>query len=556
MPRRRIGPAVGVGLIWAFLILFLIYPLGRIFYDAVTDEAGRWTLANFHEFFTDRFYLRSLVNSMILGVATVFFASVLGIAVAFLLVRYDFAGRNLFSYLTMIPIISPPLVGVLGFTFILGRAGTVNVLLMDVFDMPRPVNFLYGLHGVVLVETLHLFPMITLNVVDALGKVDPSLEEAAESVGARGWSKLWRVTLPLTTPGYVAGALLVFIWTFSDFATPLVLGVQDLLAPQAYLNIVQFVDRRIFRMGIVISALMVLLAILFLLAARHYVAIKDYSSLSYSRIERRRLSPTRQALVVGFLSFLLLLSFIPYIGVTLASVGKGWALTPLPVAYTLQYYERVIVETPKYIVNSFLYSGLAVVICIGVGVPIAWLLARSTVPGRGALDAINTLILAVPGTAIGIAYIRAFHFDLPGFDRGLTSFWIIMPLVLAVRRLPYTVRGSFASLLLVHRSLEEAASSVGASGARTFKDVTLPMIWKGVLVGGLFSFMTSLQEASAVLFLALGGWESITNGIFAFYIAGSANEAAALGVILIIVAAVSVAIINRMAGTRMGGVFG
>ncbi|HSE04700.1 MAG TPA: iron ABC transporter permease [Methylomirabilota bacterium] len=550
------GPALGVGLIWAFLILFLVYPLGRIFYDAVTDEAGRWTLANFTEFFTDRFYVRSLVNSMILGMATVICASVLGIAVAFLLVRYDFVGRNLFSYLTMLPIISPPLVGVLGFTFILGRAGTVNVLLMDAFDMLRPINFLYGLHGVVLVETLHLFPMITLNVVDALGKVDPSLEEAAESVGARGWSKLWRVTLPLTTPGYVAGALLVFIWTFSDFATPLVLGVQDLLAPQAYLNIVQFVDRRIFRMGIVISALMVLLAVLFLLAARHYVAIKDYSSLSYTRIARRRLSPGRQVLVIAFLSFLLLLSFIPYIGVTLASVGKGWALTPLPVAYTLQYYERVIVETPKYIVNSFLYSGIAVAICIVVGVPIAWLLARSTVPGRGALDAINTLILAVPGTAIGIAYIRAFHFDLPGFDRGLTSFWIIMPLVLAVRRLPYTVRGSFASLLLVHRSLEEAASSVGASGVRTFRDVTLPMIWKGILVGALFSFMTSLQEASAVLFLALGGWESITNGIFAFYIAGSANEAAALGVILIAVAAISVAIINRMAGTRMGGVFG
>ena len=556
MRSLRPGPTLGVGLIWAFLALFLIYPLGRIFYDAVTDEAGRWTLANFHDFFTDRFYLRSLWHSLILGVATVITSSVLGIAVAFLLVRYDFVGRNLFGFLTMIPIISPPLVGVLGFTFILGRAGTVNVLLMDAFDLLRPVNFLYGIHGVVLVETLHLFPMITLNVVDALGKVDPSLEEAAESVGARGWSKLWRVTLPLTTPGYVAGALLVFIWTFSDFATPLVLGVQDLLAPQAYLNIVQFVDRRIFRMGIVISALMVLLAILFLLAARHYVAIKDYSSLSYSRIARRRLSPARQALVVAFLSALLLLSFIPYIGVTLASVGRGWALTPLPVAYTWQYYERVIVETPKFILNSFLYSGLAVVICILVGVPIAWLLGRSTVPGRGALDAVNTLILAVPGTAIGIAYIRAFHFDLPGFDRGLTSFWVVMPLVLAVRRLPYTVRGSFASLLLVHRSLEEAASSVGASGARTFRDVTLPLIWKGILVGSLFSFMTSLQEASAVLFLALGGWESITNGIFAFYIAGSANEAAALGVILIVVAAISVAIINRMAGTRMGGVFG
>jgi len=259
---------------------------------------------------------------------------------------------------------------------------------------------------------------------------------------------------------------------------------------------------------------------------------------------------------VTFLALVLLASFIPYLGVGLASVGKGWSLTPLPVAYTLQYYDRVIVETPKYIVNSFLYSGLALVVCVVVGVPIAWLLARSTVPGRGALDALNTLILAIPGTAIGIAYVRAFHFDLPGFDRGLTSFWIVMPLVLAVRRLPYTVRGSYASLLLVHRSMEEAAASVGASGLVSFRDITLPLIWKGILVGSLFSFMTSLQEASAVLFLALGGWESITNGIFAFYIAGSANEAAALGVILIVVAAASVILINRIAGTRMGGVFG
>ncbi len=556
MRSSRALPALGVAVIWLFLALFLVYPLTRIFYDAVTDEAGRLTVSNFAAFFTDSFYLRALWKSLVLGVATVAASSVIGIAVAFLLVRYDFRGRGFFSYLTMIPIISPPLVGTLGFTFILGRAGSVNVLLMDWFDMLKPINFLYGIHGVVLVETLHLFPMITLNVVDALGKIDPALEEAAESVGARGWKKFWTITLPLTTPGYVAGALLVFIWTFSDFATPLILGVQDLLAPQAYLNIVQFVDRRIFRMGIVISALMVLLAVVFLLVARRWVGLKDYSSLSYSTIARRRLSPPREAAAVGFLSVLMLLSFIPYMGVALASFSRGWSLTPLPLSYTLQHYERVIVETPKYILNTFLYSGLAVALCIAVGVPIAWILGRSTMPGRGALDSLNTLILAVPGTAIGIAYIRAFHFDLPGFDRGLTSFWIIMPLVLAVRRLPYTVRGAYSSLLLVHRSMEEAAASVGASGPRTFRDVTLPLIWKGIVVGGLFSFMTSLQEASAVLFLALGGWEMITNGIFAFYIAGSSSEAAALGAILIAVAAVSVIVINRLAAGRMGGVFG
>ena len=552
----RLLPALGVGAVWFFLLLFLVYPVLRILYDAFSDEAGRLTLANFVEFARDRFYLRSLVNSLLLGLGTVAATSVVGFAVAFLLVRYDFVGRNLFGYLTLIPIVSPPLVGVLGFTFIMGRAGTVNVLLDDWFGLARPVNFVYGLHGVLLVETLHLFPMITLNVVDALAKIDPALEEAAESVGARGFTKLVRITLPLTTPGYVAGALLVFIWTFSDFATPLVLGVHDLLASQAYLNIVQFVDRRLFRMGIVISALMVVLAVLFLVAARRYVAIKDYSSLSYSKVARRRLSPLGQTGAITFLSALMLLSFIPYLGVFFASVGKGWSLTPFPVRYTLAYFERVIVETPKYIVNSFLYSALAVVLCIAIGVPIAWILARTRLPGRDTLDGLNTLILAIPGTAIGIAYIRAFHFDLPGFDRGLTSFWIILPLVLAIRRLPYTVRGSYASLLLVHRSMEEAAASVGARGLRSFTDVTLPLIWRGVLVGALFSFMTSLQEASAVLFLSLGGWETITVGIFSFYIAGSANEAAALGVILIVVAAISVAVINRVAGARMGGMFG
>jgi len=545
----RLLPALGVGAVWLFLLLFLVYPLARILYDAFSDEAGRLTLANFVEFARDRFYLRSLVNSLLLGLGTVAATSVVGFAVAFLLVRYDFVGRNLFGYLTLIPIISPPLVGVLGFTFIMGRAGTVNVLLDDWFGLARPVNFVYGLHGVLLVETLHLFPMITLNVVDALAKIDPALEEAAESVGARGFTKLVRITLPLTTPGYVAGALLVF-------ATPLVLGVHDLLASQAYLNIVQFVDRRLFRMGIVISALMVVLAVVFLVAARRYVAIKDYSSLSYSKVARRRLSPLGQTGAITFLSALMLLSFIPYLGVFFASVGKGWSLTPFPVRYTLAYFERVIVETPKYIVNSFLYSALAVVLCIAIGVPIAWILARTRLPGRDTLDGLNTLILAIPGTAIGIAYIRAFHFDLPGFDRGLTSFWIILPLVLAIRRLPYTVRGSYASLLLVHRSMEEAAASVGARGLRSFTDVTLPLIWRGVLVGALFSFMTSLQEASAVLFLSLGGWETITVGIFSFYIAGSANEAAALGVILIVVAAISVAVINRVAGARMGGMFG
>jgi iron(III) transport system permease protein len=183
-------------------------------------------------------------------------------------------------------------------------------------------------------------------------------------------------------------------------------------------------------------------------------------------------------------------------------------------------------------------------------------MGRTKAPFNNTMDALTTLILAIPGTAIGIAYIRAFHIPLPLFGIPLTSIWIIIPLVLAVRRLPYTVRGSYSSLLLVHRSMEEAAENVGATKVRTFRDITVPLVWKGILVGALFSFITSLQEASAVVFLTLGGWETIPFGIFTFYIAGSQNEAAALGFILIVVAAISLAAINRLAGTKVGGLFG
>jgi len=555
LPRASVA-TLGFVLIWTFLIVFVFYPLTRIFYDAFSNEAGQLTLANFYEFFTDSFYLRSLWKSLALGVAAVITTSVVGVAVAFLLIRYEFPYRNVFSYLTMLPMILPPLVGVLGFVFILGRAGTVNVLLHDWFGLEHPVNFMYGVHGVLLVETVHLFPMMTLSILDALARVDPSLEEAAQGMGAKGWRRFWDVTLPLTTPGYISGALLVFIWTFADFITPLVLGVQDLLAPQAYLNIVQFVDRRIFRMGIVISALLVLLAIVFVLAARQYVAIKDYSSLAYSKVERRRLGPVARWLAVGFLSALLFVSFAPQVGVLLAAVGRGWSLTPFPVQYTLEFFEQVSVETPKFIVNSLVFCGIAVILCLVIGVPMAWIMGRTQAPGRGAMDALTTLMLAIPGTAVGIAFVRAFNFPLPLIGVPLIGIWIILPLALVVRRLPYTVRGSYSSLLLVHRSMEEAAANVGATKLRTFRDITVPLVWKGIFVGALFSFITSIQEASSTIFLTLGGWEMMPFGIFTFYIAGSQSQAAALGVILIVVCAVSLFAVNRIAGTRVGGLFG
>jgi len=216
----------------------------------------------------------------------------------------------------------------------------------------------------------------------------------------------------------------------------------------------------------------------------------------------------------------------------------------------------VALETPKFIINSLIFSGISVLICILVGVPVAWVMGRTKLPGRDILDSLTTLILALPGTGIGIAYMRAFRDPLPFMDTALIGMWIVIPVVLGVRRLPYTVRGTFASLLLVHKSIEEAAESVGATKGKTFKDIVAPLIWKGILVGALYSFILALQEASATLLLVVPGREMMTVGIFNFYIGGSVNEAAALGLILIILGAACLFVISKIAGTRMGGVFG
>ncbi|MDR7532791.1 MAG: hypothetical protein QN162_05550, partial [Armatimonadota bacterium] len=173
--RWRVPGVAWVVPIYAFLFLFIVFPLWRLFADAVSTDEGQWTVRFLVAFARDAFYQRALANSVVVAAGTVVGCALIGFLAAFLLVRYDFPGRALFSYLTMLPIIMPPLVGIMGLVFILGRAGTVNVLLMDYLGLRQPVNFIYGWHGVLLAMILHYFPLITLNVVDGLSKVDASI---------------------------------------------------------------------------------------------------------------------------------------------------------------------------------------------------------------------------------------------------------------------------------------------------------------------------------------------------------------------------------------------
>ena len=520
----------------------------------------------FLDVFRDKLYMKALGNSLLLGLATVITTSIIGFTVAMLLVRYDFPGRKAFTFLTSVPIVMPPLVGVLGFIFILGRGGTVNewfYILAErlettwpavsnwLFDR-LPFNFIYGWHGLLLVETCHLFPLITLNVLDSLAKIDASLEEAAESVGSMGLRRVFDVTIPLTIPGFVTGALLVFIGAFADFAAPMVVGLNNFIAPLAYMDIQQFTDRHLFKMGITVGAVMVVLSIVFLLMAKKFVSLKDYSTLSYRPVERKRLEGKWTVLALIFLVLLLMIAFIPYVGVALASFARSWSMSPLPTSWTMVHYEKVLLYAPGYIINTFRFCLLAIAMCILIGVPVSWIMARTQMRSRGLLDILTTLVLALPGTALGIAYIRAFNNPILT-SKPLANMWIIIPIVLAVRRLPYTVRSSYSSLIVVHPSMEEAAESVGAGGFKTFKDVTFPLIWRGVLAGALFSFMTSIQESAATLLLSIPGWETMTVGIFNFYTGGTHGDAAALGFILIVVGVFTLFLMEKLSAAASGG---
>lgn len=537
--------------------------------EVVSLPRRAFSVEFFLDVFRDELYMKALGNSLLLGLATVVTTSVIGFAVAYLLVRYDFPGRKVYNFLTTVPIVMPPLVGVLGFIFILGRGGMVNELFYQLVDVLEsswpamsnwlfdrlPFNFIYGWHGLLLVETFHLFPLITLNVLDSLSKIDASLEEAAESVGSVGFKRLFDVTIPLTIPGFVTGALLVFIGAFADFAAPMVVGLTNFIAPLAYMDIQQFTDRHLFKMGITVGAVMVVISVVLLLIAKKYISLKDYTTLSYRAVERKPLEGKKQAWVHVFLILLLIISYTPYLGVALASFSRSWSMSPLPTAWTLAHYEKILLYAPGYIINTFQFCILAIIMCIVIGLPVAWIMARTDTWSSGALDILTTLVLALPGTALGIAYIRAFNTPILG-SVPLANIWIIIPIVLAVRRLPYTVRSSYGSLLVVHRSMEEAAQSVGAGGFKTFKDITLPLVWKGVLAGALFSFITSIQESAATLLLAIPGWETMTVGIFTFYTGGTHGDAAALGFILIVVGVITLFIMDRLSSATAGGLFG
>ena len=543
---RRIGRAFASpgqaalgGAISLFLLLFLVIPVATVIYVAFTEKGtGVFTLVNFTDFARTELFVTAFWNSVYVSALTVVLASAFALPLAYITTRFAFRGALLIQTLGFLPLIMPPFAGAVAMQLFFGRNGTINLILNDWFGFKIPL--MEGLNGVVLVQAVHYFPFILVNLSAALSNIDRSMEEAAQNLGCSGFRLFRRVVFPLALPGYLAGASLVFVKVFDDLATPLLLNVKDMLAPQAYLRItsIGIADP----MGYVIAVVLIVASVLAMGASALALRSNDYSTVQRGGggLAKRTLRPRESALAYATVGLILMLVLAPHLGLLLLSIATVWSFSPLPDAYTTAHYARVFGESSLYIKNTLVYSSLAALVDVLVGGAIAYLILRTKLIGRQGLDWAASAALAVPGVVLGIGYLRTFYdVQLPD-GRPLATLWIMIVLALAIRRLPYALRACHAALEQISVSLEEAAENLGATKMRSVRRVVVPLMTGGILAGFITSFATAAVELSCTLMLVQSNSDApLAYGLYVLMQSPAGRgPGAALGVIAVVLVAI------------------
>ncbi len=522
-----------------FLLVFLVVPVFKVIYVAFQDSAtGALTLVNFVDFFKTSLFQESFFNSLYVAGMSVLLASLFALPLAYFTSRFNFGGTLLIQTLGIVPLIMPPFVGAVAMQLLFGTNGSANLLLDDWFGFTIP--FMKGLNGVILVEGIHYFPFILINLSAALSNIDRSVEEAAQNLGSSGFRLFRRIVFPLAMPGYLAGASLVFLKAFDDLGTPLLLNVNNMLAPQAYLRIssIGISDP----MGYVISVILVVFSLLALWAAALATKGRDYTTAGKGTggLLKRDMRGFEKIGAYAVIIFLLVLVLSPHIGLALLSFGTIWSYAVLPDGFTTAHYVEVFNTSREFITNTMFYAGAAALFDVAFGTAIAYVVLRTDVIGRKWLDYVGTGAIAVPGVVLGIGYLRTFNdFNVPIIDKPLASWWVIIIIALAVRRLPYALRACMAALQQVSISLEEASENIGANKASTVRKIVVPLMAGGMVAGFVTSFATAAVELSATLMLVTSESDApLAYGIYVFMqSAAGRGPGAALGIVAVVVVA-------------------
>lgn len=577
-------------LLLAIFGLFLILPIlltvqGGFYIDGEVDFS--YILA----VFTDPIYRQGLINATLIAVFTTILSLIIAMPLAILTTRYKFPGKAIFSSLILVPLILPPFVGAIGLKAILGRFGALNELLyqtgllhllenMGLMENARAgIDWLgsYPFFGIVVMEALHLYPIAYLNISAAMANLDPSLNEAAENVGAGRFKRFWKVTFPLIMPGIFAGLTIVFIWSFTELGTPLMFDFGAVTPVQVFEGLKEVTSSpRPYALVIV----MLVVSVIFYLIGKGLFGRQAYEMQSKASIASsvRPLGKIAGPAASLFCLFITALAILPHIGVILYSIsGNGdWYMSILPRSFTTSHYASALSHplTMSSIQNSLLWAIAATVLCVIMGVAIAYLNVRSKIPGAGILDTLAMLPLAVPGLVMAFGFVamslwlsdwlKGLSLGFEANDLGLQVVGstpnpvLLLIIAYAIRRLPYVVRAATAGLQQTSGQLEEASLNLGASMPMTLRKVVLPLIAANLIAGGILAFSFAMLEVSDSLILAQKeAYFPITKAIFDFFgrLGDGPYIASAMGVWAMALLAVTLIGASVIMGKKLGAIF-
>jgi iron(III) transport system permease protein len=527
---------------------YVVGPLVATFEQSITGNGGG--LTEYTNFFDLRHGAQgeSMLGSLIISALSVITSGLTGAFLAVLLKRWDFPLRRACEVLVLVPIALPPLMGVQAFVLLYGIGGTIPQVLSNLFHTSKTAFAVDGISGVLLVHTLTMYPYFYLTVAAALEQSDDSLEEAAYSLGASKFQTWTRVLLPMLTPALVAGALLTFMSSMSSYTAPLLFHVDQVMTQQI---VIAKLNGQL-GLASVVSVMLALISVAFLIVLRTYEKSAVYTTLSKggARKRQRVSSPLwKTALViVASISSVFLILPIGMIFLLAFSVNGSWRVSPLPSQYTVQNFIGLFTNPSSWaaVVNSLEMSALAVAGAILLGLASAYVIARMRFRGKAVMDIAVMLPWALPGTVVAINLITAFASpSIFSLGRVMVGTFAIVPLAYFVRFSPLVFRSTSASLSQIDVGIEEAARSLGANWWYAFRQVVLPLLYRGVAGGALLAFVDGVGEFVATILLYTPQYRPLSIAINDELYYANYGTAASLGVIQVLLVLAVVIIMLR-----------
>lgn len=553
--------------ITAILALLFLLPIFLVVKGGFWTEEG-FTLKYLFGVFRNPIYAEGLINSFAIAAGTTFLTICIALPLAWISHKYDFRGKGFFSALILVPMILPPFVGAIGMTQILGRYGVLNAVLGTSIDWLGQARYL----GVIVIQALTLYPILYLNTTAALANIDPAMDEAAANMGCPAFKRFFKITLPLIMPGLFAGGTIVFIWSFTELGTPLMLNYTK-CAPVQVFDALKEIGSNPFPYAlvfVVLSFSVLLYALGKFAFGRNNFAMQGKAAVNFTP---EKLCGARILIALVPFTIVSFLALLPHFGVILTSLSApgSWYKTVLPSVFTASNYTEVLGHemAVSSISNSLLFASIAVVVNLILGVSIAFIVVRSKLKFAGVLDALAMIPLAVPGLVMAfgylaisswlsnLGYVRSNPFLSTIFDVRVNP-TLFLVIAYAVRRLPYMVRSAVAGLQQTSETFEEAAANLGASPSVTLKRITLPLITANLIAGILLAFAFSMLEVSDSLMLAQqANYYPITKTIYElFQLLGTGKYiASALGVWAMVFLTVTIAGVSILLGKKMGAIF-